>query len=99
MNLTGKQKAYLKKLIHSANPVVMIGAKGVSEQVIKTIDEELKLKELIKIKFVEFKEEKKALFPEIAEKVGAFPVSLIGNVGTLYRQNSDVEEQKIKIPF
>lgn len=98
MNLTGKQKAYLKKLIHATKPVVMIGAKGVSEQVIKTIDEELTLKELIKIKFVEFKEEKKELFPQIAEQVKAEQIDLIGNVGILYRQNQDPEKQKIKIP-
>ncbi|MFA7057235.1 MAG: YhbY family RNA-binding protein [Candidatus Cloacimonadales bacterium] len=99
MNLTGKQKAYLKKLIHGATPAVMIGAKGVSEQVIKTIDDELNLKELIKIKFIEFKDEKKELFAEIAEKVGAYPIDIIGNIGILYRQNSDKEKQKIKIPF
>ncbi len=99
MNLTGKQKAYLKKLIHATKPVVMIGGNGVSQQVIRTINEELTLKELIKIKFVDFKEQKKELFPQIAEQVGAVPVDLIGNMGILYRQNEDPEKQKIKIPF
>lgn len=98
MNLKGKQKAYLKKLIHGTNPVVMIGGNGVSEQVLKTIDIELDLKELIKIKFTDFKEQKKVLFPEIADKVNAVAIDLIGNVGILYRQNADPEKQKIKIP-
>jgi len=98
MNLTGKQKAYLKKLVHSTKPVVMIGGKGVSEQVIRTINEELELKELIKIKFADFKEQKKELFPQIAEQVNAFAIDLIGNIGILYRQNEDPEKQKIKIP-
>lgn len=98
MNLTGKQKAYLKKLIHDTKPVVMIGGKGVSEQVIRTINEELEMKELIKIKFVEFKEQKKELFPQIAEKVDAIAIDLIGNMGILYRQNADPEKQIIKIP-
>jgi RNA-binding protein len=98
MKLTGKQKAYLKKLIHDTKPVVMIGGNGVSEQVIRTINEELEMKELIKIKFVEFKEQKKELFPQIAEKVQALAIDLIGNMGILYRQNTDPEKQKIKIP-
>ncbi len=98
MKLTGKQKAYLKKLIHDTKPVVMIGGKGVSEQVIRTLNDELDMKELIKIKFVEFKEEKKELFPQIAEQVQALPVDLIGNMGILYRQNNDPEKQKIKLP-
>jgi len=98
MNLTGKQKAYLKKLVHATKPVVMIGGKGVSEQVISTINDELEMKELIKIKFVDFKDQKKVLFPQIAEQVGAMPIDLIGNMGILYRQNQDPEKQKIKIP-
>lgn len=98
MNLTGKQKAYLKKLVHATKPVVMIGGKGVSEQVISTINDELDMKELIKIKFVDFKEQKKELFPQIAEQVGAMPIDLIGNMGILYLQNQDPEKQKIKIP-
>ncbi len=98
MNLTGKQKAYLKKLVHATKPVVMIGGKGVSEQVIKAIDEELTLKELIKIKFSDFKEQKKEIFPQIAEQVDAIAIDLIGNIGILYRQNSDPDKQKINIP-
>lgn len=98
MKLTGKQKAYLKKLVHASKPVVMIGGNGVSEQVIKAIDEELTLKELIKIKFSDFKEQKKEIFPQIAEEVGAIAIDLIGNIGILYRQNSDPDKQKIKIP-
>lgn len=98
MKLTGKQKAYLKKLIHDTNPVVMIGGNGVSDQVIRTINEELELKELIKIKFVDFKEQKKELFPQIAEKVNAIAIDLIGNIGILYRQNNNPEQQKVKIP-
>ncbi|MBI9031653.1 YhbY family RNA-binding protein [bacterium] len=98
MNLTGKQKAYLKKLVHATKPLVMIGGKGVSEQVIKAIDEELTLKELIKIKFSDFKEQKKEIFPQIAEQVDAIAIDLIGNIGILYRQNSDPDKQKINIP-
>ncbi|OQY37449.1 MAG: hypothetical protein B6226_05195 [Candidatus Cloacimonetes bacterium 4572_65] len=98
MELTGKQKSYLKKLVHNATPVVMIGSKGVSDQVLRAINEELEMKELIKIKFSGFKEAKKQLFPEIAEKSQAIAVDLIGNVGILYRQCQIIEDRKIKIP-
>ncbi len=98
MQITGKQKAYLKKLIHAKKPVVMIGGNGVSEGVIKLVNEELDMKELIKIKFVEYKEMKKELFPQIADQVGAVAVDLIGNVGILYREQADPEKRKIKLP-
>jgi RNA-binding protein len=98
MQIKGKQKSYLKKLAHDTKPVVMIGGNGITEQVIKTIDIELDLKELIKIKFVDFKDMKKELFPQIAEQVNAVAVGLIGNTGILYREQSDPEKRIIKLP-
>ena len=47
--LNSKQIAYLKGLSHSIHPVVQIGNKGLSEAVIKEIEESLKAHELIKI--------------------------------------------------
>ena len=69
---------------------------GLSPGFIKTVDEELTRHELVKIKFVEFKEQKKELAPQLAEKTGAHLVTLLGNVTVLYRQNSEPEKRKIK---
>ena len=54
--LKGYQKKYLKGLVHSMKPVVFVGQKGLSPAVTKAVDESLEKHELIKIKFVDFKE-------------------------------------------
>jgi len=50
MDLTGKQKRYLRGLAHSLNPVVYAGKEGVSEAVERKATQELEHHELIKLK-------------------------------------------------
>jgi RNA-binding protein len=45
----------------------------------------LKHHELVKVKFDEFKEQKKELAPQLAEKSGSHLVTRVGNVVVLYR--------------
>ena len=54
--LKGFQKKHLKGLAHSLKPVVQIGKEGVTEGVIRAVDEGLFQHELIKIKFTDFKD-------------------------------------------
>lgn len=93
--LKGSQRRYLRGLANSLKPVVMIGKSGINEQVIVAIDEALDVHELIKIRFQEFKEEKKELCKIIEEKCHCEMVGLIGHVGIFYRQNPDAEKRKI----
>ena len=50
MNLTTKQKQYLKGLAHNLKPVVMLGQHGLTEGVLAEIDAALNHHELIKVK-------------------------------------------------
>ena len=56
MTMPGFQKKYLKGLAHGLKPTVFIGQKGVTPAVIQSVDEALDAHELIKVKFVDFKE-------------------------------------------
>ncbi|MTL71155.1 ribosome assembly RNA-binding protein YhbY, partial [Turicibacter sanguinis] len=47
--LTGKQKSYLKGLSHNMQPIIQIGKNGVNEMLVKTIEDALEGRELIKI--------------------------------------------------
>ena len=70
MNLTGKQKNYLRGVAHSMNPIVMIGAKGLTEAVLNEIELALDQHELIKIKLPSnSKAEKAALIAQITRTV------------------------------
>lgn len=96
--LKGSQKKYLRAQAHHLKPLVIIGAKGVTEQLIGSVDLALKDHELIKVKFGEFKESKKEISEEIAQTTKSELVGLIGNIAIFYRQNPTPEKRKIIIP-
>ena len=54
--LKGFQKKHLRGLAHGLKPIVQIGKEGITEGVIRAVDEGLLQHELIKIKFNDFKE-------------------------------------------
>ena len=54
--LKGYQKKFLKGLAHGLKPVVFIGQKGLSEGLVKSVRDAFQQHELIKIKFIDFKE-------------------------------------------
>ena len=62
-----------------------VGKAGLTEAFVKSVDEGLAHRELVKVKFVEFKEEKKALAPALAEKTSSQLIMRVGNVAVLYR--------------
>ena len=96
MNLTGKQKNYLRGVAHSMNPIVMIGAKGLTEAVLNEIELALDQHELIKIKLPSnSKAEKAALIAQITSHTNSEPVQIIGRIGVLYRATEDT---KITLP-
>lgn len=98
--LKGSQRKYLRGLAHNLNPAALVGHKGVTSSLLKEVNEGLDAGELIKVKFVDFKEKKikTALAMEIAEKTGSHLAGLIGHVAIYYREHSDVGKRRIKIP-
>ena len=95
--LKGSQRKNLRALAHHLKPLVMIGAKGVTDQLVGSVDIALNDHELIKVKFGEFKEAKKEISEEIAKATKSELVGLIGNIAIFYRRHPDPEKRKIKI--
>ena len=96
--LTGADRKYLRSIAHELKPLVQVGKGGVSEGLIGAVNDALDQHELIKCRFIEFKEGKKTLAPEIARRAECEQVGLIGHVAIYYRQHSDPEKRKIHIP-
>ena len=94
MDLTSKERKYLEKCAHSMEPLVIIGGAGLTEEQVKQIDSVLKSHELIKVKFNEFKDEKRELSEDMAQKTNATLVRIIGNVAILYRKADEPEKRK-----
>ena len=94
------QKKYLKGLAHGLKPTVFVGQKGTVPSVVKALDEALDTHELIKVKFVEFKEktQKEAIVAALEQETSAERVGMIGHVAILYRRQKDPDKRKIAIP-
>ncbi len=96
--LKGSIRRFLRGRANRLDPVVMIGKKGLSEEVIQSIERALEDHELIKIRFLEFKEEKKSLCKEIEAHCRCECVGIIGHVGIFYRRHPEEDKRKIELP-
>lgn len=83
--MTNPQIRKFKAAAQLMPPSLKVGKAGLSEGFIRTVSDELDRHELVKIKFAEFKEEKKTLAPLLAEKIGSHLVMRVGNVMVLHR--------------
>ncbi len=96
--LTGKARKFLRGEAHHLDPVAKIGKNGVTPAVIEAIDQNLKDHELIKVKFIDFKDSKDEICETIMEETKCEQVGLIGNIAIFFRQNEDPDERRIKLP-
>ena len=97
-NLSSSQRSYLRSQAHHLEPVVLIGKHGITDGTIESIDRILKARELIKIKFREFKDEKLSLSEKITELTNSQVVGVIGHTVIIFRQNPDSDKRQIHIP-
>ncbi len=99
-NLKGYQKKYLKGLAHGMKPLVFVGQKGISASVTKAVNEALETHELIKVKFIDFKEkdQRKKIAAAIEKETASGRVGMIGHMAIFYRRQRNPEKRKIKVP-
>ncbi len=84
--MTSKQRAYLRGLANSIDSIFQIGKSGLSENLLKQLDDALEARELIKINVLENSgEDVKSLGNTIANSINAECVQTVGNKITLYR--------------
>jgi len=88
----------LRGLAHDVHPLVQIGKGGVTDGVIASVNAALDQHELIKVRFLEFKDEKQDLAAQIAQLTGSEQVGMIGHVAIFYREQADPEKRKIQLP-
>ena len=91
--LSNAQIRDLKAQAQRLKATLKIGKEGISPAFLAALDEVLKHHPLVKVKFEEFKEQKKELAPQLAEKTRSHLVTRVGNVVVLYRPKPVEEEQ------
>ncbi|MDP6458550.1 MAG: YhbY family RNA-binding protein [Candidatus Bathyarchaeota archaeon] len=94
--LTPRQIRSLKKQAHSLKPRVQIGRNDITEATISNIDKVLKDHELIKIKYLEHKAQRKIITAKIAAETRSNIIHEIGNTAILYRRSADYSKRGIE---
>lgn len=98
--ITSTQAKYLRGIAHGLKPVVYVGQKGVTDALISSTEEAFDRHELIKIKFIDFKEKKQKtdIARALESRTGSHLAGMIGHIAILYRQHPDQEKRKIVLP-
>jgi RNA-binding protein len=87
--LTPRQNRQLRALAHPLNPVVRVGAAGVTDAVVAKLDDELDAHELLKVRVDGDRQEVRADADRLSSATRSEIVQIIGKVVILYRQRKD----------
>jgi RNA-binding protein len=90
MALSSSQIRYLRGLAHPLRPVLQLGAKGVTEGVLKELEQALDDHELIKVRLTgDDRAARAAELASLVESSRAETVQTIGHIAVLYRRNEE----------
>jgi RNA-binding protein len=96
MPLTPSRRSELRSQAHKLSPIVIIGDKGLTDEVLAEIDRSLKAHELIKIRASTDDRDARELWMEkICERLEAHAVQQIGKVLVVYRENFDKPRENV----
>ena len=88
--LTSADRKALKARAHKLEPIVLIGAKGLTDEVVNEVDKALKAHELIKVRAATLeRDEREVAFKALCERTGAEAVQAIGKVFVIYRKRDE----------
>ncbi len=94
--MTSKDRAYLRGLANTIEPIFQVGKGGISDNLIKQVDDALEARELIKLTVLETSPEDGIdIGNELSEKTNSILVQVVGRKITLYRKRK--KDSKINI--
>jgi RNA-binding protein len=97
MDLTERQKKFLRREAHNLNPVVTLGDKGITDALIKELNAALEHHELIKVKVrAGDRDSRDQIITELTSGANAILISRVGNVAAMYRPRK--KDPKIVLP-
>ena len=97
--MTSKQRAYLKSISSTYEPIFQVGKGSITPEVCEAVSEALSARELIKISVLKnCADDPKDIAQLLAERTRSQVVHVIGRKIVLFRQNTKKEDQKIKLP-
>ncbi len=94
--MTSKQRAMLKGLAMTMEPVLQIGKSTLTPELCRAAEEAIEARELIKLSVLNnCTDDPKAMAEELAEATGSEVVQVIGKKIVLYRQARKPENRRI----
>ena len=88
--LNAAERKQLKARAHRLEPVVLIGTKGLTDDVVKEVEFALKAHELIKVRAPDLEREaREDALKALCERTGAQSVQEIGKVFVIYRKRDE----------
>lgn len=96
--LTSKQRAKLRSMAQSYDPIFYIGKSGISDEIVNQLEHAINARELIKLGVQENCEYSAREAAElIAPKLGAEVVAVIGRKFVLWRRSRDPKKRVIEL--
>ena len=95
LKLTPTERSVLRADAHVLNPVVIIGEAGLTEPVLKEIDNGLDAHGLIKVRvFGDDREARIGMYETICERLRAAPIQHIGKLLVVYRPKKEAIKER-----
>ena len=91
--LTSGDRKRLKSAAQHLEPVVFLGKAGLTEDFVDSVAIALASRELIKLKFTAFKDQRHKLAAAVAARTGSDLVTVVGHVAVLYRPKPTLRPQ------
>lgn len=92
MSMTGKDRAALRGEAHHLKPLIHVGHAGLTEALLKSLDDVLRTHELVKAQVAQAGElSAREAANQVAELMQADVVQVIGRTFTVYRENPELK--------
>ncbi|WP_341784631.1 YhbY family RNA-binding protein [Lactococcus garvieae] len=95
MELTGKQKRYLRSLAVNIRSIVQIGKSGVSNEILTSIRHAADARELIKVNILQNSDETAEDVAAMIDEMGLNVVQIIGRNVVVFKVSDRKENRKI----
>lgn len=99
MKLTSKERAKLRAIGNGIEPLVRVGKEGMNSNIVDSLNDALRTKELVKVKMLNNSEEDiKEVAAILAEKSGAELIHIMGKTILYFKENREkpVVSDKLK---
>ena len=98
MELTSKQRAYLRGIANGIDTILIIGKDGITDNVIKQANDALDAREIIKCRVLENSMlTAREACDELSRLTRSEQVQVIGTKFVLYRQHYDKSKRRIEL--